>query len=216
MAYKAALFDLDGTLVDTKQEHIYDSVGRTLHELGITPAVEIGDYAVFANHFWKGFSDRDILIQDLGLSPDSFWEVFKKHDSPSVRVANSFVYPDFHVLNQLRERGIKTGIVTDAPDYVAVGELELIGHSFDYIVCADHLQGIPAKPHTAGLLKCLIGLGVSVTEAIYLGNANVDVDLGRNAGIKNGVVVRESGYKLKSTPDFFVKDLVEFQERFFK
>ncbi|VVB80181.1 Pyrophosphatase PpaX [uncultured archaeon] len=213
MGLKAAIFDLDGTIVDTKQEHIYDSVGRTLHELGVTSSNAIGAYGDFANQFWKGFKSRGELIRSLGLDEDLFWNTFRKYDSPTVRVSNTFVYSDFVVLDELRRRGIKTGIVTDAPDYVATGELGLVDHCFDYVVCAG--EKILSKPHTGGLMHCLKNVGVRVEDAVYLGNANVDVELGKNARILSGIVVREEGYQLRSTPDFFVRDLFEFQERFF-
>ena len=213
MKYKAAVFDLDGTIVDTRQDHIFNTVGRTLHEFGMLPTPEIGKYATFANQFWKGFADRDMLIGSLGIDADQFWDVFRNYDSVEERVANSFVYPDFEVINQLKRRGIKTGIVTDAPESVAGGELKLVDHQFDQIVCAE--GEIPAKPRTEGLMKCLKMLGASVNEAVYLGNANVDVKLGKNAGIFHGIIVRENGYELQSAPDFYVNDLFEFRDKFF-
>ncbi len=213
MTPKAAIFDLDGTLVDTSQEYIYDSVGKTLRDLGLISTPQIGVYATWANNFWKGFADRDELIRSLGLNESTFWETFKKHDSPAVRVANSFVYSDFVVLNELKSQGVRTGVVTDAPSYVALRELELVSHCFDSVVCAG--KGISVKPHIGGLMSCLAQLGVDTREAVYLGNANVDVELGRRAKVTHGVVVREAGYKLHSAPDFSVKDLFEFKERFF-
>jgi phosphoglycolate phosphatase len=213
MVLKATIFDLDGTLVDTRQEHMHSTVGKTLHELGVTSSAHISGYEIFANKLWKGFTNRDEMIRSLGLDEDLFWEVFTKHDSPEARAANTFVYSDFVVLEELRKLGIKTGIVTDAPSYVALRELELINHHFDCVVCAE--GDILSKPHIGGLMKCLGQVGVDVKDAVYLGNANVDVELGKNAQILNGIIVREGGYQLRSTPDFFVKDLFEFRERFF-
>ena len=214
--YEGVIFDLDGTLVDTYEHYIVSCIGKTLHQLGYVRDISRReDYFVFAKRFWAGVKNRNIFVQEeFGCNPEDFWNTFATFDSTEQRVKHSFAYYDCYILEELKREGFKLGLCTDAPEETAKLELALLPIQFDCVVCADSANGIPEKPNPCGLLKCLEGLNLSTNQALFLGNANVDVVTGRNAGVRTGVVVREPKYSYVSSSDFYVTDLIEFREKY--
>ena len=115
------------------------------------------------------------------------------------------------ILQSLKERGIKIGIVTGR---ITKGErkwLELrrlnIHQFVDVMVTAAEA---PAKPAPDGLIKCTRELGLSTEECIFVGDSRVDVMAGKKAGMRtvavhNGVAGKE--LLAEQGPDFVLADL---------
>jgi len=185
----AALFDLDGTLVFQTRAYRERTVGKTVRELGLTCDENFVDY------FWYGNGDRDKLIEkSLGIDYMSFWRVFWKNDSPEERVKHTGVYDDVTALKELKERGVKLGIVTGSLSKVADAEISKVlskiqGCSIDSIISNDGCMR--QKPYPDSLLTCIKELNVQSADAVYVGNAREDVKAARAARIKPVVILRE-------------------------
>lgn len=176
---EAILFDLDGTLVGTRSEYRYQVVGDTLKELGCCAT------QCDIDKFWFG-ANRDEIIRDLfALEAPPFWKAFAKYDVPHIRSKHTRAFEDVAVLQQLREQGLRLGIVTNAPLHIARAELELIGiHLFDAVVVADMALGIRPKPMPDGILACLKSVGASPQRAWFVGNAHEDMEAAKAAGVR--------------------------------
>lgn len=188
---RAAVFDLDRTLCKQSDEYISRTVNTTLADLGLH--ADDG----FAFDFWYG-SNRDRMIEDKFHIPYmDFWNVFWKHDSPQARVAATVVYDDVSVLNTLYfEKGMKLGIVTKAMKDVAYGEIEKVKERVPHVVFGSVVpnmygQVVPNKPNPLPLFMCLRELGVAVENAVYIGDAQEDVDMIERAEIRGVIVVRD-------------------------
>lgn len=207
MAYRAVLFDLDGTLVHTLPEYRYSVVPKTLSEFRVVATNNDID------RFWFGNLDRDVVIREsFGIEPSLFWKAFRKHDYPKLRQEKSKAYPDTDIIKELRQNGYKIGIVTGAPAHIAFPEIELLGEeNFDGIILAHTENGIRPKPHPEGLEACLKLLGVRNNESIYVGNGDEDIESSKAAGILDVLVFRREHNFFKLTLSFRINSLYELR-----
>jgi len=207
MAYKAVVFDLDGTLVHTTPEYRYLIVGQTLKDLG----------AISSNHhidrFWFEARRDEIIIKDFKLEPELFWQTFRKNDAPELRKQFTKPYNDIDFLDELRQKDYKTGIVTGAPINIASLEIEMLDkNNFDAIIIAHTSNGFKPKPHKHGLEECLNLLKINKDEAIYVGNSNEDVETARNAQVFD-VFLERGEYKfLDINPSLRIYSLYDLRQ----
>lgn len=208
MAYRAVLFDIDGTLVHTLPEYRYRTVGAALRQL--QREFSLGDI----DRFWFE-GDRNAVIREcFQLEPKEFWTVFRKIDLPEHRKEFTRLYEDVGAVQELRTLGYQTGIVTGAPPDVANINLDKLGREqFDVIFIASSLNGKNNKPHPEGLLYCLDQLRLDLNEAVYVGNADEDVIMARNAGMLDIIIDRhEMIFPAEIKPTIRINSLYELRE----
>lgn len=180
---KCALFDLDGTLVNT----IDDLAGASnllLEKYHFEKKWNIEDYTRFVGNGAKNLVMRafDNTLDDETLN--ARYEEFKPlYDS--MKLNNAHAYDGIkEQLDILKQRGIKLCVVTNKPNVAAVGMVEhIFGKDFfDVIIgCVD---GVPVKPDPTTTLKALKMVGCKPFEAIFFGDSEVDVRTAKNANIE--------------------------------
>jgi HAD superfamily hydrolase (TIGR01549 family) len=205
--FNAAIFDLDGTLVSTRPEYRYLVVGNTLRELGI-PVLESE-----IDLFWFRGNRTEIVRKYFKINPDLFWKTFRKHDSPEVRKDFTTPFNDVDLLRNLKNKGLKIGIVTRAPEHIIEAEISLIGKNiFDSIILANHVSGIKEKPHPEGLHKCLRALNINPENAFFVGNAEEDVMAAKNAKILDILIDRGEYESMNIRPTLRINSLYELSK----
>jgi pyrophosphatase PpaX len=189
---KAIIFDLDGTLVSTKAEYRYHIVGSALKQLG-RKAV----HAHIDTFWFEG--NRDEIIRTLfQVDPVLFWKSYTSFDLSALRCEHTIVFEDTVVLQQLRQKGLRLGVVTNAPRHIASSEIELIGaHLFDAMIVADPARGIRPKPAPDGIIACLNNLHTTAQDALFIGNSHEDIEAARAAGVRDIYIDRDE-YKLQT------------------
>jgi phosphoglycolate phosphatase len=173
--YTTAMFDLDGTLIQTSREYAVKSVNVALTELGLTASDDI------AYDIWIGIT---IFLEDK-VDIHEFYTVFDRTRDIDERIAASSPYPDvIRNLDKMKEAGMKIGIVTTAPRDVCYPEIDLIGlEYFDSVIIANHRSGVPFKPDPTGIELCLQQMGRGKEGAFYAGNATSDIMAAERAGV---------------------------------
>lgn len=207
MSYKAVVFDLDGTLVHTTPEYRYQIVGQTLRDLAVTSSNHHID------RFWFE-SRRDAIIKEhFGLEPELFWQTYRRYDTIELRKQFTRLYDDVDFIQELRQNGYKTGIVTGAPIHITSFEIGMLGEkNFDAIVIAQTLNRVKPKPHPHGLEQCLNLLGVRKDEAIYIGNADEDVATAKNAQVFDVLLDRGEHEFPEINPSLRIHSLYELRQ----
>ena len=180
--YKAVIFDLDNTLVYTKEEYVQ---GILIDILGRQVSMEE------TISFWQG---NDSLITDEYY----FWKRFNELDKYEKRIKFTKVYDDVYVLKELSEKGMKLGVVTNAPPGMAVLDAELIQKEvdieFDSVVSANKwFTNLEFKPSPQGINQCLYELQVREDEALYIGDSNVDRIAAEKTGVDFRMINRNEG-----------------------
>ncbi|MFE0754387.1 HAD-IA family hydrolase [Inquilinus sp. NPDC058860] len=184
---KAAIFDLDGTLVDSAPD-IAHAVNRMLADRGapvqavafIETLVGEGARALVAKlHRALGLPEADV-DQDTRIYLDYY---------AARPVADSRLYADAATaLPALRAAGIRLGVCTNKPQALAEQVLDQLGLLGDLsaVVGADTTPHV--KPDPRPLLHTLGALGVTAGEAVYVGDTGIDLACARAAGVPCRIV----------------------------
>lgn len=180
MKYQAVLFDMDGTLIDTS-ELIFQSFAYALDTvLHITvPREEL---------LWT-FSRPLATIMDTlgGEQSEALQKAFRTYSMEHEQ--EIALFPHVHeILAYLRDKGIKTAIVTSRIAPSTMHNLQLTGltSAFDVIITPESTQ--KHKPHPAPALKALEQLQVKPQDAIMIGDGTSDLMCGRQAGCDTAFV----------------------------
>lgn len=179
-AYRAVLFDLDGTLLDTAPDMVA-ALDELLGESGRAPV----DYARARAHVSKGA---------LGLIDMAFGRIEEAHRMSlrdryirlyEQRLAEATILFDgmAEVLDRIEARGMHWGVVTNKPAFLTEPLLDALGllSRSAATVSGDTLP--QKKPHPRPLLHAVESIGVDATRAMYVGDDTRDIAAGNAAGM---------------------------------
>lgn len=181
---KAILFDLDGTLLDTAMDlgaalnHVCRHHGRQ--------EVAADLFSKVASHGSRGmlelaFADHMNDLQSAEYQ--ALKDRFLSHYQQNIAVHSQLFDGISQLLTTLSEADIAVAIVTNKPH--ALTQL-LLPHypelaAIEIIVGGDTLA--VAKPHPDPLWHAAKQLDVEVSQCVYVGDAERDIEAGRKAGM---------------------------------
>lgn len=186
----AALFDLDGTLVETRQD-IATGVNEMLAEAGLGPL----SVDQVSRHVGRG--SRILVsrcLQECGVptpDPDQIdggYSSFLRHYSDHL-LDTTVPYPGIESMCERLERaGIEMAIVSNKPEDPSRRILEGIGLAryFSVILGGDSLP--VRKPDPAPLLHALARMG-NPEAAVMVGDSEIDIAAARAAGLPVAAVM---------------------------
>lgn len=181
---KALVFDLDGTLIDSKQDLVV-SVNATLRAIGREelPADLVASYV--------GSGAPVLISRALGGAPDSeelqralkfFLAHYEEHKLDYTRA-----YPG--VREALEElRGLPMAVLTNKPVNISVQILDALGLAEFFKAIYGGNSFTTKKPDPLGANTILSEFGVVGREAAMVGDSEVDVQTARNAGMVSAIV----------------------------
>jgi phosphoglycolate phosphatase len=179
--YRALLFDLDGTLVDSVPD-LAAAANRLLAELG-RPALSETEIAAMVGDGVAKLVERALLASGAGdvaleAATRRFSAIYGQSATELTRP-----YPGVpEVLERLRQAGIGLGVCTNKPVHATRTVLEGLGLArfFPVVLGGDSLP--QRKPDPAPLLAALDRLAARPAEAAMLGDHRNDVLAARAAG----------------------------------
>lgn len=178
--YKAALFDLDGTILYTLED-ICASTNRTLEKFGL-PAQSL---EALRRAVGNGARRQIAAFFPEGEENPHFEEAMRFYRAYYTAHCNDRARPYDGIpqaLYALRDAGIRLGIVSNKPQPAT--EALWKAHFQDTMALAiGERPGIPRKPAPDMALLALEELGVSPEEAVYVGDSEVDIATAKNAGL---------------------------------
>jgi len=178
------IFDLDGTLIDSKQDLVL-AVNATLRAIGREelPADLVASYV--------GSGAPVLIGRALGGSPDSeelqralryFLSHYEQH-----QLDNTRAYPGVReALVQLN--GTPMAVLTNKPANISVRILEGLGLAQFFQVIYGGNSFATKKPDPLGANTVLSDLQAAASEAAMVGDSEVDVQTARNAGMISAIV----------------------------
>lgn len=181
---RACIFDLDGTLGDTLDSLVY-SVDKTLKEMQL-PAITEDQCRSFVGNGARYLIERaleaagDENHSRIEEGMEVYRRVFDENCTYHLQPYEGI--PE--LLSSLKDRGIKLAVLSNKPHRQTVK----VVHAMCGDEVFDHIQGqkdeIPRKPDPAGVNYTLKQLGISKEECLYIGDSEVDIATGKNAGTK--------------------------------
>jgi len=191
---RAALIDLDGTLLDTAPD-LAAAVNAMLAELGRTelPAQTVAAYVgkgadVLVHRALSGALDGRIDDAQFSRAKDAFYRHYRRVNGDAAQV-----YPGITVaLDAMRARGLKLACVTNKPREFTLALLERASLTpfFDAVVSGD--DATHKKPHAAPLLEACRLMAVDIADAVMIGDSENDLLAARAAGCP--AILVEGGY----------------------
>lgn len=181
---KACIFDLDGTLTDTLESLTY-SVGETLKEMGL-PTITEDECRSFVGNGARVLMERSLeAAGEVGGSRlDEGMEIYGRIFDANCTYHVTPYEGITEMLEELRKKKVRLAVLSNKPHQQTVkvvGEIFREG-VFDYV--QGQQEGIARKPDPAGVLKLLERMHVSREECLYVGDSEVDIRTGRNAGVR--------------------------------
>lgn len=182
MSFKAAVFDLDGTLIDTLLD-IANSANSALAKYGFPPH-GIDEYRYFIGDGATMLISRalpaekriDAIISDC---VKAFHETYSLNWNVNTKPYDGVM----EVLDELTAKQVKMAILSNKPDdftKLCVREL-LPGKRFEIVL--GQKEGIPMKPDPAGANKIADILSIAPSQFLYLGDSGIDMQTATGAGM---------------------------------
>jgi len=174
----AALFDVDGTLVDTTAL-IREAVTQVLQEDGITPTWEDlkAGWTLRAADRMRRWARSAEHAGDLA---DRYERRYLELHDTLVRAYAGMA----EALATLAARGIALAVVTSKRRRPALRTLTTFGYDRHFNVIITEDDGLPPKPDPAPLVAATKRLGFAVSAAVMVGDGVVDVQAGAAAEMR--------------------------------
>ena len=182
MPFRAVIFDLDGTLLDTLAD-IGESANAALEQLGY-PTHPLDQYRTFVGDGVSVLmqrilpeSERDPAMVARGV--EAFKEVYGRNWNRRSRPYDGVI----EMLDDLVARKIPVAVLSNKPqDFTEQCVREFLPrHSFTAVL--GQREGIPTKPDPVGALEIAGNLKLSPAEIVYLGDTSVDMQTASRAGM---------------------------------
>lgn len=194
MAYQLAIFDLDGTLLDTLED-LAVSLNHALACHGL-PLRTVDEVRSFVGNGIRMLIERAVpagsTAADVEQVLQEFRAYYTRHSADQSR-PYAGILP---MLETLRKRGIAVAVVSNkSEDAVKALCRQYFGDRVD--LALGDLPGRPRKPAPDAVLELLQRYQVQPADAVYIGDSEVDVQTARNAGL-DGLAV-SWGFRSRET-----------------
>ena len=192
--YKLAVFDMDGTILDTIRD-LTSGVNHALKAKGY-PERTVEEMRIIVGN---GIRRSIELAAPEGLSENELnelHEIFKPYYAEH-SADTTCAYPGIkELLERLRAAGIKTAVVSNKAD-TAVKDLaeKYFPGLFDEAI-GEH-AGVNRKPAPDEVMLVLDSLGIEAKDAVYIGDSEVDILTAKNSGL-DGIFV-EWGFRTRES-----------------
>lgn len=178
--YSAAIFDLDGTLLNTLDD-LAASTNHALAAYGLPPRTtdEVRQFV------GNGIMNLIRLATPDGSDAElveAVYDTFNEHYAAH-HLDLTAPYPGIEqVLDDVQAAGMRCCVVSNKGDYAV---RPLVEHFFPGVfeVARGECEGIRRKPAPDTVLSCMKALGAAPERCVYVGDSEVDVACAANAGI---------------------------------
>lgn len=180
MTYAAAIFDLDGTLLDT----LTDLCNSANHAL---KAVGQPTYPREAYNTLVGQGVDNLFIDALGPAHQHLHSqavaAFHAHYADH-RFDTTQPYPGiWRLLTTLQDNKIPIGVLSNKPHLATVDVINRYFSELDWAVVRGHKPGTAPKPAPGSAREVIAQIGVAPEQCVYVGDTKVDMLTGKAAGM---------------------------------
>lgn len=183
--YKAVIFDLDGTLLDTLED-LRDSVNFVLQKYNYAPRT-LSEIRSFVGNGIENLIHRALPSDADENMFAKVFEAFKSHYAKYCNVKTRPYDGILSLLERLKSEGYKLAIVSNKADFgVKVLSRDYFNSLVD--VALGEKEGFRRKPEPDTVFAAMEIMGVSQSETVYIGDSDVDIKTAQNSGLDSILV----------------------------
>lgn len=185
MKYMIAIFDLDGTILNTLED-LADSTNYALKTYGY-PERTMDEVRQFVGNGIRKLMERAVPegtpVEEIDRVHETFTAHYKVHCADKTRPYDGIM----ELLQNLKKDGCKLAVVSNKADY---GVQELCKQYFDGVFdfAVGEREGIRKRPAPDSVNEVLKTLGCSRDRAVYIGDSDVDIQTAANAQLDHIIV----------------------------
>ncbi len=184
MSKQLAIFDLDGTLLDTVAD-LANATNQALAKYGYPTHPTEAYYRFVGNGINKLFAralpEEARTEENVQRIRTLFIPYYNEHNAD-----DSHPYPGIvELLTQLQSQGIQLAVASNKYQQATA---KLVGHFFPNIRFAavyGQREGVPIKPDPTIVNDILSETGISRAHTLYIGDSGVDMQTARNASVES-------------------------------
>lgn len=183
MLINLAIFDLDGTLIDSLGD-LADSMNVVLDERGY-PVHPLDAYRHFVGDGIEMLVRR-ALPPEVVDTPHIIEVVDAMRKEYSSRwLATTRPFPGIpELLARLRSLGIRSAVLSNKPDFAARAIVRELFEDGAFDVIRGAREDVPLKPDPTTAIEVASDLGLGPELVVFIGDTPIDVKTGRNAGMR--------------------------------
>ena len=182
MSYKAVLFDLDGTLLDTLDD-LANAGNRVLAARSL-PVHPVAAYRYFVGDgiatlveriLPPELRSRDEITQTVAAFQREYAANWDEHSAPYQGIAE--------MLDALVAGGLRLAVLSNKPEDFTRLCVERLLAAWPFDPVFGQRAGVPKKPDPAGALAAACELGLEPAEILYVGDTSIDMRTARAAAM---------------------------------
>lgn len=191
---RLAIFDLDGTLVDS----LADIAGAanhafTAHGLATHPTERFRDFVGFGVRRLIELAAPGLDGARTAAVEAAFRERYSDH-----LIVETAPYPGIaELLRDLAAAGVALAVLSNKPEPLTARVVAAVLGDHPWVAVRGHRPDCPRKPDPRGLLEICAGAKVTPETAVMVGDTEVDVETARAAGARSIAVSWGFGRQLE-------------------
>jgi phosphoglycolate phosphatase len=212
---EAVLFDLDGTLIDSKKDIAAAANAARVH-FGLEP-LPLDTVVSYIGHGANRLLELALGETATAERLREGTDVLMAHYRDFLVVHTTVYLGVRELLDHLKKRGVRMGVVSNKPHALTPLTLQKLGLDGYFLVALGADATAHKKPHPEPLLTALKTLQASPEHSVMIGDSLVDAQAGRAAGMAVGLVAHGYTHKTElqtANADWLVDSMEELMEIF--